>query len=82
MFYYYCPHCGYQEEVKELPTGTIPNCRDGYGRAIYHYKCKKCGNLDAGFIRMFLRNMSKKVHLRSIIGLYQGIRGFDNKKED
>lgn len=81
MFYFYCPHCGRQEETEILPNGVISNNRDGYGRAIYPYKCKDCGNLDAGYMRGITKDMNEKVYLRSVIGLYQGIRGFDKETE-
>lgn len=82
MYYFYCPHCGYQEEVEKLPKKVIPNLRDGWGRAIFHYKCSGCGNLDAGFMRMTAGDMNEKVYLRSVIGLYQNIRGFEKGTED
>lgn len=76
MFYFYCPHCGAEEVVPRLPIGTVLNARDGSGVPIQHYKCNKCGNLDAGFMIEQRGDMSEKVLYRSIIGLYQNRRGF------
>jgi NAD-dependent SIR2 family protein deacetylase len=77
-YYFYCPHCGNQYIVDELPKKTMANCRDGYGAPIYHYECNKCHNLDAGF--MYNRNgaLTKDdiVYFRSVISMYQNVRGF------
>ena len=74
MFYFYCPKCGFEKEVNKLPKGVLPNIRDGYGTPIYHYECKCCGNLDAGFMRQKIGDMGEKVYYRSVIGLYRNIR--------
>lgn len=81
--YFYCPHCGNEYEEQRLPTGTVPNIRDGFGRPIYHYECAKCGNLDSGFMcysseddcRGWCYDDAKK-YFRKVIALYQGVRGF------
>ena len=80
-YYFYCPNCRQEEEVKSLPHGTMANTRGGYGGAIYHYECPKCNNLDAGYMRLDMGRMAEladsdqKTYFRSIIALYQGIRG-------
>ena len=62
--YFYCPHI-----------------RDGYGTPIHHYECPQCHNLDAGYMRFRLGEMSKlpdeeqKEYFKSVIGMYQNIRG-------
>ena len=78
-YYFYCPKCGHQEEIERLPRGTVPNCRDGYGVPIYHFECPDCGNLDAGFMRKRENTTAEKVYYRSVIGMYQNIRGFKNE---
>lgn len=75
MYYFYCPKCGFEGEVKKLPHGTVGNPRDGYGRPIYHYKCSVCSNLDAGFMKEAKGDSSEKEYFKEIIKLYQGIRG-------
>lgn len=74
-FYFYCPKCGYQTEDTKLPKGTVGNCRDGWGIPIQHYECPKCHNLDAGYMREIDGTLDEKVYYRSVIGLYQNIRG-------
>lgn len=81
-FYFYCPNCGFEKEVNELPKGTVGNLRDGFGIGISHYECKKCHNLDAGFMREIYEDLDEKVYYRSVIGLYQGIRGFAKENYD
>lgn len=77
-YYFYCPNCGNQYIVGEIPKGTIANNRDGYGVPIYHYECNKCHNLDAGFMHNIDGSLSKDdiVYFRSVISMYQNIRGF------
>lgn len=74
-FYFYCPKCGYQVEDTKLPQGTVSNCRDGWGIPIHHYECSECHNLDAGYMREIDGTLDEKVYYRSVIGLYQNIRG-------
>lgn len=31
MYYFYCPNCGKEYEVKEKPRNTVGNIRDGHG---------------------------------------------------
>lgn len=71
MYYFYCPRCGAEEVVQSLPAETVLNKRGGTGVPIHHYKCDKCGNLDAGFMIEQRGDMPEKVLYRSIIGLYQ-----------
>jgi predicted RNA-binding Zn-ribbon protein involved in translation (DUF1610 family) len=78
-YYFYCPKCGRQEEVERRPRGTVPNCRDGYGVPIYHFECPDCGNLDAGFMLERDKTIDEKVYYRSVIRMYQNIRGFKNE---
>ena len=74
-FYFYCPRCGYQELVSKLPRfGTVVNCRDGWGIPINHYKCPKCGNLDAGFMLQQTATYEEKVYFSYVISKYQNIR--------
>ena len=79
MYYFYCPNCGKEDEVKEKPRGTVGNIRDGYGTPIFHYECLECHNLDAGFMRMWhaCDKEEEKRYYRSVIKMYQGIRGFN-----
>ena len=56
--------------------GTVSNLRGGFGIGISHYECEKCHNLDAGFMREIYEDLDEKIYYRSVIGLYQGIRGF------
>lgn len=72
-FYFYCPNCGFEKEVNELPKGTLGNLCDKSEIAIFSYKCEKCHNSDAGFIRKICDKFDEKVYYRSIIGLYKGI---------
>lgn len=78
MFYFYCPKCGFQKEVDELPTGTTVNKRCGGGMYIFHYKCDKCGNQEAGFMKECSGHMDEKVYYRSVISLYQNYYRKDN----
>ncbi len=71
MYYFYCPKCGFEKEVKVLPKNTVLNVRDGYGMPINHFGCKMCGNLDAGFMYQKFGDMDEKVYYRSVISLYQ-----------
>lgn len=79
MYYFYCPNCGKEDEVKERPRGTVGNSRDGWGTPISHYECSGCHNLDAGF--MLMRHdgdkEEEKRYYRSVIEMYQNIRGFN-----
>lgn len=78
MYYFYCPNCGKEDEVKERPRDTVSNIRDGYGTPISHYECSECHNLDAGFMRMCHDDKEEeKRYYRSVIKMYQGIRGFN-----
>lgn len=76
MYYFYCPNYGNERVVNELPKGTVGNIRDGYGIAIHHFKCENCHNLDAGFMKQIDSTIEEKVYYRSVICLYQNIRGF------
>lgn len=84
MFYFYCPNCGLSEEIsqKQIPRDRSLNCRDGYGRPIYHYECPTCGNLDAGAMNMTGREDDPgwKRYCESVISLYQGVRGIKSDK--
>lgn len=73
MYYFYCPNCGYQEEVKELPNNTVEDMY-GYNYPVFLHKCESCGSEYAGFMEQNTRDMSEKVYQRSIISLYQEIR--------
>lgn len=80
--YFYCPQCGFEEVIGAmLPKGTVPNVRDGYGTPIHHYECPQCHNLDAGYMQFGLGKMSEltdeeqKEYFKSVIGMYQNIRG-------
>lgn len=79
MYYFYCPNCGREEEVKSVPRDSVGNIRDGWGIPIHHYKCPNCGNLDAGSMRMKYADDGWKEYCQYTIGLYQGIRGFEQK---
>lgn len=83
MYYFYCPNCGNEDEVKEKPRGTVGNIRDGYGMPIYHYECPNCHNLDAGFMKMRYYGKKEKEeekrYYQSVIEMYQGIRGFNDR---
>lgn len=74
-YYFYCPKCGHADEIKELPKGVRVNPRGGWGTPLYHFKCPNCGNLDAGFMPEKTGTMDEKVYYRSVIGLYQNLRG-------
>lgn len=81
MYYFYCPNCGNEKEVKRLPKGTMGNIRDGYGTPIDHYECDQCGNLDAGFMREQTGDNNEKKYYQAVISMYQNIRGFsDNRR--
>ena len=81
MFYFYCPKCGYKDKVLRLPSGTVGNCRGGYGTPIHHYECPRCCNLDAGFMRYNADEEQKEQekYFNSIIEIYQNIRGVNIK---
>ena len=59
-----CPICGALNEKLDLDE------TDGW------MECEKCHNLDAGFMREIYEDLNEKIYYRSVIGLYQGIRGF------
>lgn len=75
MFYFYCPNCQNEDEVKTLPKGTVGNPRDGYGRIIHHYECPVCHNLDAGYMREDFGDEDERIYFQHVIGMYQNIRG-------
>lgn len=80
-YYFYCPHCGLEQEElrsEDLPKNKVGNLRDGFGRPIYHYECRICGNLDAGAMAVESDTDSDgwQKYYRSVIEMYQGIRGF------
>jgi transposase-like protein len=77
MYYFYCPNCGKEDEVKERPRGTVSNIRDGFGMPISHYECSNCHNLDAGFMRERTGDDDEKKYYQHVIGMYQNIRGFN-----
>lgn len=85
-FYFYCPNCGFEEIADKLPRGTCPNLRDGFGTPINHYECRRCGNLDAGFMRFGMGKMDElpegkqEEYFRSVIKMYQNIRGIKDRK--
>ena len=76
MYYFYCPNCGNEYEVKNLPRHTVGNIRDGWGMPINHYKCEKCLNLDAGFMLERRGDSDEKEYYKSVISMYQNVRGF------
>lgn len=86
-YYFYCPNCGAEDIAKVLPAGTVSNIRDGYGTPIHHYECSQCHNLDAGYMRLGLGRMNElpdyeqKEYFKSIIGMYQNIRGIKRDTE-
>ena len=80
MYYFYCPNCQNELEVDEIPHGAVGNVRGGYGIPIYHYECSKCHNLDAGFMFEREGNIAEKLYYRSVIEMYQGIRGIKVKE--
>ena len=86
MYYFYCPNCGKEEEVSELPEGTVGNIRDGFGMPISHYECPNCNNLDAGFMSERVGDDDEKKYYQHVIEMYQNIRGFNknahNKKNN
>lgn len=77
MYYFYCPNCGKEDEVDRRPKGTVSNLRGGYGMPIYHYECSNCHNLDAGFMWERSNDDGEREYYRSVIELYQGVRGFN-----
>lgn len=79
MYYFYCPNCKAEDEVKSPPLGAVGNCRDGWGVPIHHYKCPKCGNLDAGCMYERTGDTDEKEYYKGVISYYQGIRGFKAK---
>lgn len=76
MYYFYCPNCKYQNEIKEkeIPKNRVGNCRDGYGIPIYHFKCPKCSNLDAGCMVERYGDNHEKLYYQEVIEMYQDIR--------
>lgn len=80
-YYFYCPNCNAEYVARSLPTGTVPNLRDGYGTHIHHYECPRCHNLDAGYMLFGLGKMNElprkeqEKYFQHIIGMYQNIRG-------
>lgn len=81
-YYFYCPNCKEQYTADKLPEGTVANIRDGWGRPIFHYECRKCHNLDSGFMyyESFYELVKNVGYYKSVISKYQGIRGFANKE--
>lgn len=87
-YYFYCPKCGFEEVVKKIPSiGIVSNTRGGYGTPIYHYECPMCHNLDAGYMRFGLCKMNdlpdeeQKEYFKSVITMYQDIRGVKTRKK-
>jgi hypothetical protein len=78
VYYFYCHKGDKREEAEKLPRGTVPNCRGGYGVPIHHFECPNCRNLDAGFMRERDGTIDEKAYYRSVVGVYQNIRGFNN----
>lgn len=78
-YYFYCPHCEHEDEIKfsQIPVEAVGNCRGGYGIPIHHFECSICGNLDAGCMLMEDEDAAEKRYYRKVIGMYQGIRGFN-----
>lgn len=76
---FYCPHCGCNYRESNLPDGTVPNLRDGFGRSVRHYECAVCRNLDAGFMLCDDDSEKNVEYCKAVIGFYQGIRGFSKK---
>lgn len=70
-YYFYCPKCNFSEKVKKLPLHTIPNCRDGYGISIHHFKCPNCNNFNSGFMQERTGSLDEKEYYKYIISLYQ-----------
>lgn len=69
--YFYCPNCGYEEIITEIPKYAIPNIRDGWGRPIYHFPCSKCGNLNAGCMHDDMDDKDSHEYFKEVIRLYQ-----------
>jgi hypothetical protein len=77
MYYFYCPKCGNEMEVNKIPRGCVPNIRDGFGMPIYHYRCDRCSNLDAGYMTERDGSEEEKYYYKHVISLYQNVRGLD-----
>lgn len=81
MQFFYCPKCGFEEEVSAIPRDAVGNTRGGYGIPIYHYECPQCHNLDAGAMQLRpdkepeFPKSEQKNYIRSVIEMYQDIRG-------
>jgi hypothetical protein len=83
-YYFYCPHCNHSQDglrEKDMPRNRVTNVRDGYGTPILHYECPVCGNLDAGAMSILEDTDDWKSYCRTVIGYYQGVRGFARKVE-
>ena len=75
-YYFYCPKCNYGVYTNMLPN-SVPNCRDGLGRPIYHNICPTCGNLDAGMMKIYIGDNIELDYIKSVIKMYQNIRTKD-----
>ena len=76
MYLYYCPKCGYERFISDIPSDSRINNRDTWGMPIYHSNCPNCGNTNAGC--MVVCNKQEHVvdnleldYIRYVIGLYQ-----------
>lgn len=84
MYYFYCPNCGKEDDIKynDIPKDRVGNCRDGWGTPVYHYECPDCHNLDAGCMLTHHNDMDEeeeKMYYRHVISMYQNIRGFNTE---
>lgn len=74
MYLCYCPKCKREEIIEDYERSnykkelTVTNTRDGYGRPIYHYKCK-CGNYLAG-VMLTMEDKDFIDYEKEIIELY------------
>ena len=70
MSIFYCPNCKKTDSNfngKDYKT-LWANCRDGWGRGIYHIVCPDCGYKLSG--HMFFDNEDDVEYVQSVISMY------------
>jgi predicted RNA-binding Zn-ribbon protein involved in translation (DUF1610 family) len=76
MSVFYCPNCNKLDDNFDGRNHKTlwANCRDGYGRGIYHIACPNCGYKLSGYMQF---NREDANYVQSIISMYSD-RNFIN----
>jgi len=70
MSIFYCPNCNKLEENFNGKLNKIiwANCRDGYGRGIYHIVCPECEYMLSGYMNFDSKDDIE--YVKSVISIY------------